>query len=413
MSRQQDDKGALGNIMPRLRLRYLVASVAAITSLFAGFLATGASAGRSLAFSSNFTSYASNQLGTDGYSPAQIETAYNIAPLLSQGIDGTGQTIGVIEFDKYSSSDLHQFDLANNIPDPSVKSNYQGGKKFTLTSSPETTMDLEWAHALAPGAKISIYYLKNSTVNAKAWKALGTAINKEVTLGAKTVSLSFGTCGPTNGYTATRTALAHAQSSGVSVFVSSGDDGALAGPVRDCGRQPAVGYPASDPSVVAVGGTSLLLDGSNAIQQEVTWRLTGGGDAYPLPRPSWQVASTLPAGKDRFAPDVSFLGDPSTGAAIFYKGSWGVIGGTSLGAPSWAAVWALVNQSLSNAGKRAASAAPTIYQVGNSAGYAQAFNDIISGSNGYYRAGTGWDAVTGWGSPNVGGLATAVSTLAG
>jgi kumamolisin len=183
--------------------------------------------------------------------------------------------------------------------------------------------------------------------------------------------------------------------------------------VRDCGRQPAVGYPASDPSVVAVGGTSLLLDDSNAIQREVTWRLTGGGDAYPLPRPSWQVASTLPSGKYRYAPDVSFLGDPSTGAAVFYKGSWGVIGGTSLGAPAWAGIWALINQTAANAGKTSVSAPPAVYQIGNSSSYLQAFNDVTVGSNGFFRAGTGWDPVTGWGSPDVAGLSTAVNALAG
>jgi kumamolisin len=396
--------------MPRSSLRYLVASAAAIIPLLAGFLSTGASASGPFAFS--LVSFASAQQAPSGYSPAQIETAYNIAPLLSQGIDGTGQTIGLIEFDKYSASDLHQFDLANNLSDPTVKVAYSGGKKFSLPNTGETTMDIEWAHALAPGAKISIYYLHNQQVNSKAWKLLGTAINKEVSVGVQTLSLSFGTCGPTSGYTATRTALAHALSSGVSVFVSSGDDGALAGPVKDCGRQPAVSYPAADPSVVAVGGTSLLLSDSNIIQQESTWRLSGGGDAYPLPRPSWQVASTLPSGKDRYAPDVSFLGDPSTGASIFYKGTWRVVGGTSLGAPSWAAVWTLVAQSAKNAGKTAPTAPATIYSVGNSSSYAQAFNDITSGSNGFYHAGIGWDAVTGWGSPNAAGLATAVLALA-
>jgi kumamolisin len=272
-------------------------------------------------------------------------------------------------------------------------------------------MDVEWAHALAPGAKIDIFYIRSDEADAAGWTTLADAVNDAVSAGANTVSMSFGTCNPTSGYETTSKALASAMARGVSVFVSSGDDGSLAGPVRECGRQPAVGYPASDPSVVSVGGTSLLLDDNNLPFKQYAWSLSGGGKAKPIARPAWQVTPNLKPGKYRYAPDVSFLANPSTGVEIYYRGNWQTAGGTSLGAPAWAAIWALLRQDASQHGKTLGAAPALLYKVGNSSQYTTAFTDITSGSNGAYTATTGWDAVTGWGTPQVSGLATALRSI--
>jgi kumamolisin len=160
--------------------------------------------------------------------------------------------------------------------------------------------------------------------------------------------------------------------------------------------------------VVAVGGTSLVLADDNSIAYETGWRLSGGGKGSPLLRPVWQVAASLAKGKYRYVPDVSFIGDERTGVQVYWRGHEIQAGGTSLGAPAWAAIWALVLQNAQNSGKTVASAPQTIYRVANSAAYAQTFHDITEGSNGRYDAGLGWDAVTGWGTPDVAQLAAAV-----
>ncbi len=389
-----------------------VASAAIAGGLIATSFATGVAAPQAVAASHTFSTFAAGQQVGQGYTPAQLDTAYGIDPLISAGVTGAGQTIALVELDSFDPADLQAFDAANNLPDPVVQQFYVGGKTFRLTNQGETTMDLEWAHALAPGAKIQIYYVKGQQANAAGWASVGQAVNSAVAAGATSISLSFGTCNASTGYQATSSALAAALSHGVSVFVSSGDTGALAGPVRECGRQPSVGYPASDPSVVSVGGTSLLLNSDNTQYSQFAWSLSGGGKAKPMLRPAWQVTPNLKPGKFRYAPDVSFLANPATGAEIYYNGDWQTAGGTSLGAPAWAAIWTLVKESATRSGKTVGAAPTYLYRVGNSSAYASAFTDITSGSNGVYGAKIGWDAVTGWGTPLVSGLATAVSSIA-
>jgi subtilase family serine protease len=342
-----------------------------------------------------------------GYTPSQIQTAYDVSPLLSAGVNGTGQTIALIEFDRFTSDDLATFDSTFGLPAPSIKQYYLGGA--TAASMPqqgEATLDVEWAHALAPNAAIQVYNIPNVKAGARGWKLVARAVTEAAANGSKTISLSFGACGATSGYKTLQTALSSVLANGVSVFVASGDDGALSGPAKDCGGTPAVGYPASDPSVVAVGGTSLLIDQTSAIGREISWNLSGGGKGKPLARPVWQVTPNLKPGKFRYAPDVSFLADPSTGVSIYFQGQWQAAGGTSLGAPAWAGIWSLVNESAQNAGKTIQPAPQSVYAIGNSSAYASAFHDITSGNNGLYRARVGWDAVTGWGTPNVATLST-------
>jgi subtilase family serine protease len=264
---------------------------------------------------------------------------------------------------------------------------------------------------MAPGAAIQIYYLSTQNANAAGWASIARAVTMAQSNGARTISMSFGVCGPSRGYTVLQSALAAAFKNGVTTFVSSGDDGALAGPARQCGNAPGVGYPASDPSVVAVGGTSVRLAVDNSLAMETAWSLSGGGNGKPFLRPSWQVASTLGHGRYRYAPDVAFIGNPSTGAAIIYRGRWAAVGGTSLGAPAWAGIWSLVEADAAQNGKTLSAAPPLLYRIGNSAAYTQAFNDVTTGTNGRYTAHAGWDAVTGWGTPNVQGLITAVEAI--
>lgn len=357
-----------------------------------------------------FFSLAATRQAAYGYTPAQIETAYGMTSLTSRGVDGAGQTIALVELDTFRASDIQQFDAANGLPAPVIQQFYTGGKRFKLGNAGETTMDLEWAHALAPAAKIQVYYIKGTQSNKAGWKSLAQALTQAGNNGAQMISMSFGSCRPTTGYKTTETALANLLARGVSVFVSSGDDGALPGPVSDCGGHVGVAYPASDPSVVAVGGTSLLLNPDNTVQAETAWQRSGGGKGSPLLHPLWQVISQLPHPKYRWAPDVAFLADPRTGVAIYDKGQWQTAGGTSLGAPAWAAIWALVRENSQQTGVAISPAPQTIYAIANSAAYSQAFHDITTGGNSLYQAASGWDPVTGWGTPNVSGLVSAIQT---
>jgi kumamolisin len=387
--------------------RGLIAVVLPATALASGWTFAGRAEGQSA-----FRNLALSQQASSAYTPSQIATAYDFAPIYKAGINGTGQTVALIELDAPSTSDLTQFDQTYSLPSPKIKQYYVGRKKFKVNAGEEATLDVEWLHALAPGASIQIYYLKTQAVNPKSWQEMGSVLRSAAANGARIVSVSLGTCRASKGYMATDSALASLEQKGVSVFVASGDDGSNPGPTRDCGSLPGVSYPAGDPWVVAVGGTSLQLNGDSTIALETAWKLSGGGLVAKFQRPAWQQAATLPADAYRWAPDVSFVADPSTGVRVYFRGHWHQVGGTSLGAPGWAAAWALIRASAQQAGVSVGAAPSLIYKIGNSSTYPQAFHEITEGSNGLYDAGPGWNAVTGWGTPDVANLATAVQAVA-
>jgi kumamolisin len=346
-----------------------------------------------------------------GYTPGQIESAYNVSPLLSKGINGTGETIALIEIDTFSMSDIQQFDSTYGLPDPTITQSYVGGKTFSLQNQGEATLDLEWAHALAPRAAIQVYYLNLSGNQSSKtdFATMAQAVKQAVSDGSKIISMSFGGCTPASGdgYKTMESELAAVEKQGVSTFVSSGDNGAYSGPVADCGAHIGVTYPASDPSVVAVGGVTVQLNADDTISSESAWRLSGGGKGEPLPRASWQVMKNLGPGEYRYAPDVAFDANPNTGVAVYEKGQWEEVGGTSLGAPAWAAIWAMIRQDATQAHKTLTAAPPLVYKIGNSSAYSKAFHDITTGGNGVYQAKAGWDPVTGWGTPDVAQFASA------
>jgi subtilase family serine protease len=225
-------------------------------------------------------------------------------------------------------------------------------------------------------------------------------------------------------------AFATATANHATVYVSAGDSGSAVVECDSTGTPIAivqgVDYPGSDPLVTSVGGTSLLATQSGKYIDETTWNespinagATGGGFSSLFARPSYQDG--VPGiGSTRGVPDVAYDADPLTGFPIvttsLFPGITVIIpiGGTSAGAPQWAAITALADQAK---GGRLGSLNPTYYHILQSASYAKGFHDITSGNNAFtfqsngqtvtipgYDAGPGWDPTTGVGSPKVAGL---------
>jgi kumamolisin len=248
------------------------------------------------------------------------------------------------------------------------------------------------------------------------------------------ISTSWGLCEPflgTSNANAENTLFQEAAVQGQSVFAASGDSGAQdCLPAKRNATAPAVDDPASQPFVTGVGGTKLTL---SPTRSESVWNngpggfgATGGGDSAFWPMPSYQTGAAAPlgvingnsstacGGYCRQVPDVAFDADPNTGLVIDWLGSWASIGGTSAGAPSWAAITALANASSSCGGSAVGFANPLLYSAASNA-YATTFNDVVSGNNdllgtngGVYSAKPGYDQATGLGTPQGVPLASAL-----
>lgn len=322
-----------------------------------------------------------------GYNPTQIRHAYGFDQISG---NGAGQTIAIV--DAYGNpnvvNDLTVFSSTYGLPAASISVYYPKGKPSVTNSgwALETNLDVQWAHAIAPGAKIAVVVAKSASLS----DLLGAVDYAVKTVGAKQVSMSWGG----SEFSSEASYDSHFNKTGVSFFASSGDNGA------------GVMWPACVPYVVAVGGTTLQLDSAGNIISETAWSGSGGGVSAYETKPSWQ--GSWQSTTKRTVPDVSYNADPYTGFPVYitnYNGStgWIMVGGTSAGAPQWAAQQALVNAARTTSLSNTASAA---YSIAGS-NYAADFRDITSGSNGY-AAGAGYDYVTGLGSPKSAALVPAL-----
>ena len=195
---------------------------------------------------------------------------------------------------------------------------------------------------------------------------------------------------------------------GVNVFVSSGDAGSNPGTDGHTANGPLQPeYAASDSTVIGVGGTTLKLNSANGtVASETAWTGSGGGDSKDFTRPVWQKGKGVPSGNNRSVPDVAAAADPNTGAFLVLHGKPLQIGGTSWAAPMWAAFCALINEARHNKGLPSLPYLnPLIYPLNGTS----AFRDIVTGNNGGFSAGPGYDRVTGLGAPNVSALLAALT----
>jgi kumamolisin len=348
---------------------------------------------------------------SSGYGPSQLLSAYNVLPLQRQGLNGQGQTIAFIEVDGIDTGDLTTFDRTYHLPNARVEVLVPTGTDGALDPGPETTMDLEYAHAIAPAAKLQVYEVIRAGDFVNYSGALADAVRGALAGGATEISISLlGTgsilCSTAWAARNLHPALQEAANHGVPVFAASGDDGDAPCPTA---LLPGTVYPASDPYVTGVGGTTLTVTPSGGYGGETAWDGSGGGISTDFARPAWEVGSS-DIGTYRGIPDVAWDADPDSGVAVYLQGQWQQAGGTSLGAPCWAAVWALASQyHHQRTGKQLGYANPLIYKLATGPGYHHIFHDITSGDNGSYAAGPGWDAVTGWGSPDAYNLVHALT----
>ena len=336
-----------------------------------------------------------------GLSPALVAQLYNFPA----AAHGAGQTIGIIELGGgYRASDLNTYFSGLGIKTPTVSSvSVDGGANkpgVDKNSDGEVMLDIEVSGAVAPGARIVVYFAPNTDQGFH--DAVTTAVHDTVNK-PSVISISWG--GPEDSWTqqarnAMLAACTDATRVGVTVTAASGDDGATDG-VAD--KKLHVDLPACLPPVLACGGTRLDTS-KGTITSETVWNeltknegATGGGVSRIFPLPSYQTKAGVPVHPEtkfagRGVPDVAGDADPVTGYQVRVDGQNLIIGGTSAVAPLWAGLIAAINGQL---GRPVGFVHAALYRIGT-----PAFRDIVKGNNGGYQASNNGDAWTGLGSPN-------------
>jgi hypothetical protein len=327
----------------------------------------------------------------NGYTPAQIKSAYGVSQL-NANVTGVGITIAIIDaFDAPNiASDLTTFDSKFGVPAANfVEVQPQGKPAFNSGWAQEISLDVEWAHSMAPGAKI---VLEEAATNSDAnlYAAVDDAVTKQ---GAQVVSMSWGS----NEYAGETSDDAHFNKSGVTFLASSGDKGGT------------VGYPSASPYVLSAGGTSLPFDsnGNPVPTKESAWSSGGGGPSTIEAEPGYQVG--FYSGTTRGTPDLSSDSDPNTGVLVVYNGGLYIFGGTSVAAPTLAGEIALADQGRVTPLSSNSVTSRAEYNAAAGSLYSSNYRDITTGSDGYAAA-VGYDLAAGLGAPLVNNLVPWLNT---
>jgi hypothetical protein len=373
--------------------------------------------------------------GPSGFIPQQIQTAYGLStgsaynnniPFGAIKGDGNGQTIGIFEegynpafvdtsSPNYSTSALAVFDKTFGLPDPpsltfvdhtgtplSSTNNSTNNPDFlNYGAGDEIALDIEWAHAMAPGAEIDVLCATPLPFNEDTVQGMATLAGLP---GVSVVSASygfpldlFGQESLEQNWDSTILQPAIAAHPNVSFFAASGDDAAFEGLI----------YPSASPEVVSVGGTSLFVTRSGQWSNEVAWDGSGGGFSQAFAIPSYQQNDGFSGNNGmRTNPDVAADADPATGVAVYDPFDFGTatpwvqLGGTSLATPLWAGMAAIADQGRVLAGGKPLGATQMLTDLYSLNQLAPGdFHDITQGNNFIYSAGPGYDLVTGLGTP--------------
>jgi subtilase family serine protease len=379
------------------------------------------------------------------YDPYQMRKAYQLDSAINGGNDGTGRTIVIV--DAFSSpvlaGDLAAFDAFYGLP-PANLTIYtpDGMPPPDFGWAQEIALDVEWSHAMAPGAKIALVLAK-SNQDADILSAIKYAVDHNL---GDVISMSFGeneSCVDPVILAGYHDVFAAATQKNITLFASSADQGAALNTCDGNSWEKAVSSPASDPLVTGVGGTELTASGycfaslgcdptknplPGTYQSEIVWNegppfgdfqdmldstaATGGGFSVLFDEPPYQKGTDgLHGGKQRAVPDVGYNAAIFHGVLVVFNGGFYLFGGTSAGSPQWAAITAIADQ---RATKRLGFLNSAIYQIGKvKKTYPASFHDITIGNNSSgefdvnndpvivfgYEAGPGWDPTTGTGSP--------------
>ena len=367
----------------------------------------------------------------DGLSPAQAWAAYDVGPLLRAGIDGKGQTIAVV--DPFGSPtiahDVAVFDKRFRLPPLSLREIQPAGAVPRYRPTPartgaadETTLDVEWAHTMAPGAKILLVETPAAEIEGRSGfppiiKAERYVVRHHL---AGVISQSFGATEPTFRSSAVIRALRGAYRLAakpgyrVTVVASTGDSGAAGQTysTRSYFTTPEVLWPASDPLVTAVGGTQLdPVDGATGRGPILAWSGGGGGRSAIFARPAYQSSVAGVVGQHRGIPDISMDASCASAAAVYgsytaQSSGWSTRCGTSLAAPMFAGIVALAAQ---QAGHTLGAINPALYRM--AASHAPGIVDIVHGDNSFsfsshgkihlvpgFHAKRGYDLISGLGT---------------
>ena len=325
---------------------------------------------------------------------SQIKQAYNITPLEKEGYMGQGMSVAIIDAygDPYLNYDISSFNSYEGLPSLNITYVYPYSlpSTYNLSWAIETATDVEWFHAIAPYAKIYLVVVPNAAVG-----YLQAGINYTIqNLSVNEISLSWGI--PENELGLSLINVYNqdfqiAVQKGIGIFAASGDGGAFDGQ-----SIPTVNFPAADPFVTSVGGTSLYL--LNGKYGQFAWSGSGGGYSVYFNSPNYQTAPGFTSPK-LGVPDMSMDANPDEGGVRVFAGAGCyVIGGTSLATPMSAASAILISQYLH---RSLGFFAPYLYRIASTDQYGVAITPVSGGSNGYYTANSQWNPVTGLGSLNV------------
>ena len=381
------------------------------------------------------------------YGPDQIRAAYAIQPLLDRGLTGKGRTIVII--DAYSppavAQDLATFDALFGLPDPSLTivapqgaTPWDGTDGNQVGWAGEINLDVQWSHAVAPGAKI-VLVEATSNDDAAILAATKWAVDNRV---GDVISQSFGEderCVDPAIAKAQHKVFERATERGITLIASAGDEGSAQPTCDGSDYSLAASSPATDPLVTAIGGTSLKADlTSGAYQSETVWNepqyaVAGGGGYSVLECKPWFQAGVV-KGRYRAVPDVSYDAGIDGGVVTYFgddaaggpgAGGFYISGGTSSGSPQWAGLTAIGAQL---AHHRLGALNPTLYALGRSRLASRVYHDTTVGTNAFtfldasdnpvvyvdgYAATRGWDAATGWGTPIASTLVPILAASAG
>jgi kumamolisin len=351
------------------------------------------------------------QVAISSFTPPELAKLYDFPKL-----DGQGECIGIIELGGgFDRQDINTYFKNLGFKPPLVEAVSVDGGTNSPTGDPngpdgEVMLDIEVAGAIAPAAKIAVYFAPNT--DSGFLDAVTTAIN-DTNNRPSTISISWGSA--ENNWTnqamqSFDQAFQESSTMGITVCVASGDGGSSDGETDGLAH---VDFPASAPYVLGCGGTRVNSNGQ-VITSEVVWNdlsmgggATGGGVSDVFPLPDWQKNVRVPPSANpgahvgRGVPDVAGDADPATGYAVVVDGQSTVFGGTSAVAPLWASLLTLLNQKLRNP---VGYANPFFYEklvTKSPHGFEdQGFDEITKGNNGAYSAGPGWNPCCGVGRPD-------------